>query len=45
MAKQTAQQDIHIHNMIKVGSPRNTKKKKGNVAARTSKRGNGKRIR
>jgi hypothetical protein len=45
MAKQTSQQDAHVHNIIKVGSPRKSKKKKGNAVARTSKRGNGKRIR
>ena len=45
MAKQTAQHSSHVANMIKVGSPRKGKKKKGNNPARTSKRGNGKRIR
>lgn len=37
--------DPAVANRIKVGSPRNSKTKKGNVAARTSKCGNGKRLR
>ncbi len=37
--------DPSVANRIKVGSPRSSKKKKGNTPARTSKRGNGKRIR
>ena len=45
MAKKTAQHNAHVTNMIKIGSPRKSKKKKGNAPARTSKRGNGKRIR
>ena len=45
MAKKTAQASKHVNNMIKVGSPRKSKKRKGNAPARTSKRGNGKRIR
>tara|TARA_Y100001938_G_C7776875_1_gene276027 strand:+ start:362 stop:499 length:138 start_codon:yes stop_codon:yes gene_type:complete len=45
MAKNSSQQSAHINNMIKVGSPRKAKKKKGNAPARTSKKGNGKRIR
>ena len=48
MAKQNqAALDAHVANIIKVGKPRTSKvfKKKGNAAARTSKRGNGKRIR
>ncbi len=32
-------------NRVKVGSPRRSKKKKGNAPARTSKTGSGKRIR
>ena len=45
MAKKNAQYDTHVHNMIKIGSPRRSKKKKGNAPARTSKCGNGRRIR
>ena len=45
MAKKTEQFDAHVQNMIKVGSPRKSKKKRGNAPARTSKTGNGKRIR
>ena len=45
MARKTAQQSKHVNNMIKVGSPRKAKKKKGNAPARTSKRGNGAKIR
>ena len=45
MAKQTAQHSAHVTNMIKIGSPRKSKKKKGNAPSRTSKRGNGKKIR
>ena len=45
MAKQTSQYSKHVNNMIKVGSPRKSKKKKGNAPARTAKSGNGKRIR
>jgi len=37
--------DPSVANRIKVGSPRNSKKKKGNAPARTSSKGNGKRIR
>lgn len=37
--------DPSVANRIKVGSPRSSKKKKGNAPAKTSKRGNGKRIR
>jgi len=35
----------HVNNMMKVGSPRRSKKKKGNAPAKTSSSGNGKRIR
>ena len=45
MAKKDAQYDTHVNNMIKVGSPRRSKRKKGNASARTSRSGNGKRIR
>jgi len=45
MAKKDAQYDTHVNNMIKVGSPRRSKRKKGNAPARTSRSGNGKRIR
>ncbi len=37
--------DPSVQNRIKVGSPRSSKKKKGNAPARTSRTGNGKRIR
>jgi len=45
--KNQAQLDSHTANITKVGSPRTSKlfSKKGNAAARTSKRGNGKRLR
>jgi len=45
MASKSSQQSSHVNNMIKVGSPRKSKKTKGNAAARTSRTGNGKRIR
>ena len=45
MAKKEAQYDTHVNNMIKIGSPRRPKRKKGNAPARTSKSGNGNRIR
>ena len=45
MAKQTAQYSKHVNNMMKVGSPRSSKKKKGNAPARTSKSGSGRKIR
>ena len=45
MAKQTIQESTHVNRMIKIGSPRRSKKKKGNAPARTSKCGNGKKIR
>jgi len=44
MAKQTSQFDSHVHNMIKVGKPRRSKRKKGNPPSRTSRSGNGQRI-
>ena len=37
--------DPSVANRIKIGSPRKSKKKKGNAPARTSKSGSGKRIR
>ncbi|WP_290941736.1 hypothetical protein [Hyphomonas sp.] len=45
MAKKTAQHSKHVTNMIKVGSPRPFKKKKGNAPAKTARNGNGKKIR
>jgi len=45
MAKVTVQQSAHVNRMIKVGSPRRSKKKRGNAPAKTAKCGNGKRIR
>jgi hypothetical protein len=45
MAKKDANYDTHVHNMIKIGSPRRQKKKKGNAPARTSRSGNGRRVR
>jgi len=35
----------HVNNIVKVGSPRPYKKKKGNAPPQTSRKGNGKRIR
>ncbi len=37
--------DPSVANRVKVGSPRRSKKKKGNAPARTSKCGSGRRIR
>ncbi len=45
MAKNSAQYSKHVNNMIKVGSPRTSKTKKGNAPSRTSKSGNGRKIR
>ena len=45
MAKNSSQASKHVNNMIKIGSPRKSKKKKGNPPARTSRSGNGKRVR
>ena len=45
MAKNSAQYSKHVNNMIKVGSPRTSKKKKGNAPSKTSKSGNGRKIR
>jgi len=44
MAKNSAQSK-HVNNMIKVGSPRSSKIKKGNAPAKTSRKGNGKKVR
>ena len=44
MAK-SSQQSKHINNMIKVGSPRKSKKKKGNAPSRTARSGSGRKIR
>ena len=44
MAKNSAQSK-HVNNMIKVGSPRPFKKGKGNAPAKTSRKGNGKKVR
>ena len=45
--KQITQRSAHIDDMNKVGKPRTSKvfRKKGNAAARTSSKGNGKKIR
>ena len=45
MAKQTSAQNKYIMNLIKVGKPRRTAKRKGNAPAKTSRSGTGKRIR
>ena len=45
MAKQTAQHSKHVNNMMKVGSPRRPKRKKGNAPARTARSGSGRKIR
>ena len=45
MAKNSAQHSKHVNNMIKVGSPRSSKSKKGNALSRTSRKGNGKKVR
>jgi len=37
--------DPTVANRVKIGSPRRPKRKKGNAPARTSRSGNGKRIR
>jgi len=46
MAKRKAGHDPSIANRVKVGKPRTSKifRKKGNPASRTSKRGNGARV-
>jgi len=47
MARQKAGHDPSIANRVKIGKPRTSKifKKKGNAASRTSKIGNGARVR
>ena len=45
MAKMKGIDSARVGNMIKAGSPRKSKKKKGNPKARTSRSGNGKRLR
>ena len=45
MAKKNAQYSSHVNQMQKSGRPRSMKKKKGNAPARTSRSGNGKKIR
>lgn len=45
MAKKNEQYDSHVQNMIKVGSPRKSKKKKGNAPSKTSRSGNGTKLR
>ena len=45
MAKKNAQYSSHVHQMKKQGKPRSPKKKKGNAPSRTSRSGNGTRIR
>ena len=44
MAKNSSQSK-HVNNIIKVGSPRSSKMKKGNARSQTSRTGNGKRVR
>jgi len=43
--KNQALQDAHTANIIKVGKPRRSKRKKGNPPAKTSRCGNGTKIR
>jgi len=38
-------QSKHVNNITKVGSPRSSKPKKGNAPARTSRSGNGRKVR
>ena len=45
MAKNTAQHSKHVNNMMKIGSPRKSKKKKGNAPSRTARSGSGRKIR
>ena len=45
MAAKTSAQSKHVNNMMKVGSPRKSKKKKGNAPSRTSRSGSGRKIR
>ena len=44
MAKKSGY-DPSVANRVKIGSPRKSKKKRGNAPARTAKTGSGKRIR
>ena len=44
MAK-SSQYSKHVNNMMKIGSPRKSKPKKGNAPARTSRSGSGRKIR
>jgi len=45
MAAKSSAQSKHVNNMMKQGSPRNTKKKKGNTPGRTARSGSGRKIR
>mgnify|MGYP001220615481 CR=1 len=45
MAAKTSAQSKHVNNMMKVGSPRKSKKKKGNAPSRTARSGSGRKIR
>ena len=45
MAKNRFQLSLSVKNMQTVGKPRTTKKKKGNAPSRTSRSGNGRKIR
>lgn len=45
MAKNTAQHSKHVNNMMKAGSPRSSKRKKGNPPAKTARSGSGRKIR
>ncbi len=45
MAKNSYQLSLSVRNWTKVGKPRRSKKGKGNAPSRTSRSGNGKRIR
>jgi len=45
MAKNSAQYSKHVNNMMKEGSPRRPKRKKGNAPARTARSGSGRKIR
>lgn len=44
MAK-SSQYSKHVNNMMKVGSPRKSKKSKGNAPARTARSGSGRKVR
>ena len=45
MAIKSSAQSKHVNNMMKVGSPRKSKKKKGNTPSRTARSGSGRKIR